>query len=168
MGGGIEFPWIANWEECWPGNPEKVGIFNTLRKLKCLTYSRGFLLLLQFLLRLIPEFANITYGSTGVIEKRLGVHRFNAECDKSFEILKEKMIYVSVLIAPDWDKQLIEHVYTSWKAVGGSLTSSHQKERARETKYFSKKLVTPDSIYTTKNQELVSLERLLDKLRSLL
>jgi hypothetical protein len=40
-------------------------------------------------------------------------YQWNDECHHSFNILKEKMVIASILVFPDWEKELHVHVDAS-------------------------------------------------------
>ena len=47
---------------------------------------------------------------------------WNDECQKSLDVLEEKMVTVLILVFPDWKKELHVHMDASCIAVRGVLT----------------------------------------------
>ena len=146
-------------------NPEKVEILKTWPKPASVTDIRSFLGLLQFFRRFIPDFAKIASPLTDLTKKGSGVHKWNEECDKSFQKLKDAITTAPVLVAPDWSKPFRGHIDASERAVGGTLTQLDENGKDRVISFFSKKLSPEEVNYTANDRELLGLIRFLQRFR---
>jgi hypothetical protein len=71
--------------------------------------------------RFIQRYANIIAPLENLL-KKAETFQWTPECDKSFEILKEKLITTPILIFPNWEKEFHVHVDASGIALGAILT----------------------------------------------
>ena len=102
---------------------------------------------------------------TSLTKKGLGVERWDENCDRAFQELKEAITSTPVLVAPDWSKPFRCHVDASRKAVGGTLTQLDNNGAERVIAFFSKKLSDTEQSYTANERELLSLVYFLKRFR---
>ena len=70
------------------------------------------------------------------------------ECQKSFELLKEKMVSVPILIFPDWAKVFHVHVDASGIALGAVLTQPRDGDIDHPVAFTSRKLSGAEHNYS--------------------
>ena len=74
-----------------------------------------------YYLKFIQGYALITTNMENMLKKDVSFF-WDDECQKSFELLKEKMVSAPILIFPDWAKLFHVHVDASGIALGAVLT----------------------------------------------
>ncbi|MCO5551829.1 hypothetical protein L7F22_005332 [Adiantum nelumboides] len=75
------------------------------------------------------------------------------ECDKAFQILKQRLISAPVLKAPDWDKIFHVHVDASAFAIGCILAQPGEKNMDFPISYSRRQLNNAEKNYTTTERE---------------
>ncbi|MCO5555292.1 hypothetical protein L7F22_008837 [Adiantum nelumboides] len=75
------------------------------------------------------------------------------ECEKAFQILKQRLISAPILKAPDWDKIFYVHVDASAFAIGCILAQPGEKNMDFSISYFSRQLNNAEKNYTTTERE---------------
>nr|GEW82573.1 reverse transcriptase domain-containing protein [Tanacetum cinerariifolium] len=85
---------------------------------------RSFLGHAGFYRRFIKDFSKISRPMTRLLEKDL-VFNFNEECNKAFEILKEKLTNTPIMVSPNWPLPLELMCDASDFAVGSMLELKH-------------------------------------------
>ncbi|MCO5558197.1 hypothetical protein L7F22_011776 [Adiantum nelumboides] len=75
------------------------------------------------------------------------------ECEKAFEILKQRLISTPILKAPDWDKIFHVHVDVSAFAIGCILAQPGEKNMDFPISYFSRQLNNAEKNYTATERE---------------
>jgi hypothetical protein len=71
--------------------------------------------------KFIRGYAQITAPMEKLLKKDIK-YQWNDECQKSLDILKEKMVTAPILVFPDWSKEFHVHVDASAIALGAVLT----------------------------------------------
>ncbi|MCO5592031.1 hypothetical protein L7F22_046025 [Adiantum nelumboides] len=71
------------------------------------------------------------------------------ECEKAFQILKQRLISAPILKAPDWDKIFHVHVDASAFAIGCILAQLGEKNMDFPISYSSRQLNSAEKNYTT-------------------
>jgi len=74
---------------------------------------------------------------------------WNEECQKSLNVLKEKMVTTLILVFPDWKKEFHVHVDTSCIALGEVLTQADEGLLDHLGAFASRKLSKVEKIYST-------------------
>ncbi|MCO5552095.1 hypothetical protein L7F22_005605 [Adiantum nelumboides] len=75
------------------------------------------------------------------------------ECEKAFQILKQRLISAPILKAPDWDKIFHIHVDASAFAIGCILAQPGEKNMDFSISYSSRQLNCAENNYTTTKRE---------------
>lgn len=66
----------------------------------------------RYYMKFIKGYAQITAPMEQLLKKDVNFH-LNEECQKSLDILKEKMVNAPILVFPDWNKEFHVHVDAS-------------------------------------------------------
>ncbi|MCO5570660.1 hypothetical protein L7F22_024387 [Adiantum nelumboides] len=75
------------------------------------------------------------------------------ECEKAFQILKQRLISAPILKAPNWDKIFHGHVDASAFAIGCILAQPGEKSMDFPISYSSRQLNSAEKNYTTTERE---------------
>jgi len=75
------------------------------------------------------------------------------ECQRSLDILKEKMVTATILFFLDWTKEFHVHVNSSSIAFGVVLSQEGEGEIDHPMDFSSRKLSTSENNYTTTKRE---------------
>ncbi|MCO5558107.1 hypothetical protein L7F22_011684 [Adiantum nelumboides] len=75
------------------------------------------------------------------------------ECEKAFQIFKQRLISAPILKAPDWDKIFHVHVDASAFAIGCILAQPGEKNMDFSISYSSRQLNSAEKNYTTTKRE---------------
>ncbi|GKB55619.1 DNA-directed DNA polymerase [Tanacetum coccineum] len=94
---------------------------------------RSFLVHAGFYRRFIKEFSKIARPLTKLLEKDT-LFEFDDECQKAFEILKEKLICAPVIVSPNWNLSFELMCDASDFVVGGVLESVIEIKDRKGTK----------------------------------
>ena len=81
--------------------------------------------------------------------KRGTKYEWNEECQKSLDILKEKMVTTPILVFPNWKKTFHVHVYASSIALGIILAQPGEGGIDHPIAFASRKLSSAEKNYTT-------------------
>ena len=98
--------------------------------------------------KFIQGYALITAPLEKLLKKEVAFF-WDDECQKSFEILKEKMVSVPILDFPDWTKELYIHVDASSIALGVVLTQPSEGDIDHPIAFASRKLSSVEQNYAT-------------------
>jgi len=75
------------------------------------------------------------------------------DCQRSLDVLKEKMVTAPILVFPDWSKEFHVHVDSSSIALGAVLAQKGEGEIDHPMAFSSRKLSTTEKNYTTIERE---------------
>ena len=78
---------------------------------------------------------------------------WDEECQRSLDLLKEKMITTPILIFLDWKKEFHVHVDASWIRLGAVLTQAGEGEMDHPIAFISKNLSKAEKNYSTTKRE---------------
>ncbi len=78
---------------------------------------------------------------------------WDAECQRSLDVLKEKMATASILVFPDWKKEFHVQVDSSCIALGVMLTQAGEGEMNHPIAFASRKLSKAERNYSTNERE---------------
>jgi len=92
-------------------------------------------------------------------------YEWNEECQKRLDILKEKMVTVSILVFPDWKKIFHVHVDASSIALGVILAQPGEGGIDHPIAFASRKLSSTERNYTTIEREGLAMVYALQKFR---
>ncbi|GJT20539.1 putative reverse transcriptase domain-containing protein [Tanacetum coccineum] len=127
---------------------------------------RSFLGHAGFYRRFIKDFSKIARPITKLLEKDTPFE-FNDECQKAFEILKEKLTCAPVIVSPNWNLPFELMCDASDFAVGAVLGQKDGKNF--HPIYFASKTLNPaQQKYTVTEKELMAVVFAFDKFRSYL
>ena len=92
-------------------------------------------------------------------------YEWNEECQKSLDILKEKMVTAPILVFPDWKKTFHVHVDASSITLGIILAQPGEGGIDHPISFASKKLSSTKRNYTTIEREGLAMVYALQKFR---
>ncbi|GJR08046.1 reverse transcriptase domain-containing protein [Tanacetum coccineum] len=127
---------------------------------------RSFLGHVGFYRRFIKDFSKIARPLTKLLEKDTPF-KFDDECRKAFELLKEKLTCAPVIVSPNWNLPFELMCDASDFAVGAVLGQKDGKNF--HPIYFASKTLNPaQQKYTITEKELMAVVFAFDKFRSYL
>ncbi|GJV65323.1 reverse transcriptase domain-containing protein [Tanacetum coccineum] len=127
---------------------------------------RSFLGHAGFYRRFIKDFSKIARPLTKLLEKDT-LFEFDDECQKAFELLKEKLTCAPVIVSPNWNLPFELMCDASDFAVGAVLGQKDGKNF--HPIYFASKTLNPaQQKYTVTEKELMAVVFAFDKFRSYL
>ncbi|GJR45960.1 reverse transcriptase domain-containing protein [Tanacetum coccineum] len=127
---------------------------------------RSFLGHAGFYRRFIKDFSKIARPLTKLLEKDIPFE-FDDECQKAFELLKEKLTCAFVIVSPNWNLLFELMCDASDFAVGAVLGQKDGKNF--HPIYFASKTLNPaKQKYTVTEKELMAVVLAFDKFRSYL
>lgn len=91
---------------------------------------------------------------TNLTKKDMGITKWDPHCDMEFDKLRKALVTASILIAPDWDRELQVIVDASSFALGAILTQKDEEDNTRVIAYASKKLSNPERNYTENDRKM--------------
>ena len=144
-------------------DPEKVKVVKEWDTPKSETEVRSFIGLLNYYRRFIEDFSNKALPLLELTKKETNF-KWDQDCDKSFNTLKEALITAPVLRMPNYEQQF--HVWpdASQFAVGGILSQVHEGFH-HPIAYMSCKLSPTEQKYSTTERELYAMLLSLKKFR---
>nr|GEU60038.1 reverse transcriptase domain-containing protein [Tanacetum cinerariifolium] len=167
----VDSPWVSP-IHCVP---KKGGLeydkvkFNVILKLPPPANIKGirsFLRHVGFYRRFIKDFSKIVRPLTKLLEKDTPFE-FNDECQKAFELLKEKLTCAPVIVSPNWNILFELMCDASDFAVGAVLGQKDGKNF--HPIYFARKTLKPaQQKYTVTKKEFMAIVFAFDKFRSYL
>ena len=80
-------------------------------------------------------------------------YQWTEECQKSLDILKEKMVTVPILVFPDWKQPFHVHVDASSIALGIILAQPGEGGIDHPISFASRKLSSAERNYTTTKRD---------------
>ena len=118
-------------------NPDKVQAIRSMPPPTTVKEVRSFIGMISFYRRFVPDFSEIAEPLIALTRK---FARFNwtESCQRSFELLKEKLSYAPLLVYPDINKPYILYTDASDKCIGACLAQEVEGPEGVEQKpiYF--------------------------------
>lgn len=111
------------------------------------TELRGFIGLASYYRRFIKDFATIAEPMNRLLRKDIS-YIWNDDCQKAFEILKEKLTTAPILIYPDFSKSFTLHTDASYQGLGAVLTQEDEEGYEHVVAYASRSLVGAEYNYS--------------------
>ena len=102
--------------------------------------------------KFIKGYAQITAPMEKLM-RRDAKYEWTEECQKSLDILEEKMVTAPILVFPDWKKPFHVHVDASSIALGIILAQTREGGIAHPIAFASRKLSLAEINYTTTERE---------------
>jgi len=87
------------------------------------------------------------------------------ECQRSLDVLKEKMVIVLILLFPYWKKEFHVHIDASCIVLGGVLTQAGEGEMDHPIPFTCRKLSNAEKNYSTTEHEWLAMVYALQKFR---
>ncbi|GKB22390.1 reverse transcriptase domain-containing protein [Tanacetum coccineum] len=144
----------------------KINVISKLPPPTNIKSVRSFLGHAGFYRRFIKDFSKIARPLTKLLEKDMPFE-FNDECQKAFELLKEKLTCALVIVSPNWNLPFELMCDASDFAVGAVLGQKDGKNF--HPIYFASKTLNPaQQKYTVTEKELMAVVFAFDKFRSYL
>ncbi|GKC82535.1 reverse transcriptase domain-containing protein [Tanacetum coccineum] len=144
----------------------KINVISKLPPATNIKGVRSFLGHVGFYQRFIKDFLKIALPITKLLEKDTPF-KFNDECRKAFELLKEKLTCAPVIVSPNWNLPFELMCDASDFAVGAVLGQKDGKNF--HPIYFASKTLNPaQQKYTITEKELMVVVFAFDKFRSYL
>ncbi|GJS30334.1 reverse transcriptase domain-containing protein [Tanacetum coccineum] len=145
---------------------EKINVISKLPPPTNIKGVRSFLGHASFYRRFIKDFSKIARPLTKLLEKDTPFE-FDDECQKTFELLKEKLTCAPVIVSPNWNLPFELMCDASDFAVGAVLGQKDGKNF--HPIYFASKTLNPaQQKYTVTKKELMAVVFAFDKFRSYL
>ncbi|KAA3473721.1 retroelement pol polyprotein-like [Gossypium australe] len=127
---------------------------------------RSFLGRAGFYRRFIKDFSKVAKHLCKLLEKD-SVFKFDEECLKVFDDLKNRLVTVPIIVTPDWDSPFVLMCDASDFAVGAVLGQRRNKV-FHPIYYASRSLTGAQLNYTVTEKELLAIVFAFDKFRSYL
>ncbi|GKC50038.1 putative nucleotidyltransferase, ribonuclease H [Tanacetum coccineum] len=127
---------------------------------------RSFLGHAGFYRRFIKDFSKISRPMTKLLEKD-SVFKFDEECNKAFETLKEKLTNTPIMVSPNWSLPFELMCDASDFAIG-AVIGQREEKHFRPIHFASKILNDAQQNYTVTEKELLAVVFAFDKFRSYL
>lgn len=102
----------------------------------------------RLLSKFIKSYAKITAPMEQLLKKD-ATYCWNEECNKSLEMLKEKMASAPILVFPKWDVKFHVHIDTSCIALGAVLTQPGVEGIDHPIAFASRRLSKAKNNYST-------------------
>jgi hypothetical protein len=141
-------------------DPEKVKAIREWSSLKNIFEVRSFHGLASFYRKFIRNFSGISAQMMDTVKKRHKSFKWTEEAERSFNILKEKIIEQSILVLPNFGKTFQVRCDASGVSIGAVLSQDNI-----HVAYFSDNLNEAKKKYSTYNKELYAIIQALKKWR---
>ena len=147
-------------------DPAKIGVINNLKRPYTVREVRSFLGMASYYRRFIKDFATIAFPLTQLTRK-YSRFKWDSDCQKSFEKLKQCLCETVVLAHPDVSKPYLLYTDASDYAVGAVLTQEFP-EGERVVQFLSKQLSQTQRKWPTIEKEAYAIIYAVNKLRPFL
>jgi len=124
---------------------------------------RSFLGHARFYRHFIKDFSKIAKPLSNLLNKDV-VFRFDEECLTTFDTLKARLVFTSMITAPDWSQEFKPMCDTSDYVVGAML--GKRKGKVFHSIYYASKVLNDDQLnYATTEKEMLAIVYALEKFR---
>jgi hypothetical protein len=141
-------------------DPEKIEVIRNWPSPRNVFEVRSFHGLASFYRKFIQNFSGISAAMMDTVKKRHKIFQWTAEAERSFNLLRQKIIEQPVLVLPDFQKTFQVKCDVSGYAVGGVLSQDD-----RPVAYYSEKLEDAKLKYSTYDKEFYAVIQALKKWR---
>ena len=139
-------------------NPNKIKAIAEMPAPGTPTELRSALGLMNYYRRFVQDYAAIAaplYRLTS-LKSDIEYWPWDAECEKAFQTLKQKLISAPILYSPDWDQPFIIYTDASIYAMGAILAQVLDKTE-RVIRYWSRVLNSAQRRYSTTEREALAI-----------
>ena len=120
---------------------------------------RSFLGLTGYYRRFIPDYASIAVPLTELTRKSAPtLVKWDSECNRAFEKLKELLCSKPVLWSPDFTREFVLQTDASDFGVGAVLSQFDDEGTDHPIAYFSRKLLPREQRYSTVEKECLAIK----------
>jgi hypothetical protein len=141
-------------------DPSKVEVIKNWPSPRNILEVRSFHVLASFYQKFIRNFSGISTAMMDTVKKIHKSFHWNEEVEKSFNLLKQKIMEQPVLVLPDFTKVFQVKCDASDFAIGAVLS-----QEDRPIAYFSEKLDESKVKYSTYDKEFYAIIQVLKKWR---
>jgi hypothetical protein len=138
------------------GSPTKVAVILNMLPPTSAKMLRSTLGHTRYYRRFIGKYATITAPLEKLLKKSK-LFWWTPECDKAFDILKEKLSTAPILIFPNWEIELHVHVDASGISLGAILVQPGEGNIDHPIYFASRKLLQDECNYTTTKREGIAM-----------
>ena len=137
-----------------PQNLEVVKKFNVPHSIKNV---RQFLGLTGFYRKFIPDYAEISLPLTNLLKtKDKKKFIWCEDAQKSFDILKEKLLCEPILVLPNFEKPFVLHTDASIHSIGAYVSQADENGFLHPISFASRKLNESETKYSTVEREALA------------
>ncbi len=138
-------------------DPKKIQTIKEWPIPKCVKDVQRFVGLCNYYRRFVKDFANLAKPLHNLTKKNIKFLWTN-ECQKAFDILKEKLTSSPILLHPDTQRQFILECDASNVAIGSVLSQYDDDHKLHPVAYFSRSLNSNEVNYSITDKELLAIK----------
>ena len=145
-------------------SPDKISVLKEMERPTTAKEIRQFIGFTGFYRRFCENFSEICKPLTALTKKNTK-WCWSDECERSFQLLKQKLISAPVLAYPDFTRPMILYVDASSTALGAILAQEDENGDERVILYLSHQLNDCEQRYSASERETLALVWALQKLK---
>jgi len=145
-------------------DPAKIAVIINLEAPRSVKHLRATLRYMRYYRKFIKCYDQITTPMEKLLKKYV-MFCWNEECQKSLDVLKEKMVIVPILVFSDCKKEFHVHVDATCIALGAVLTWAGEGDLDHPITFASRKLSKVEKKYSTTKREGLAMVYALQKFR---
>ena len=120
---------------------------------------RAFLGLTGYYRKFIPGYSEVAAPLTDLTRKSVPTRvRWESECEKSFQWLKDKLCTEPLLRSPDFMKEFIQQTDASERGIGAVLSQCDENRTEHPVAFYSRKLLPREVKYSTIEKECLAIK----------
>ena len=136
-------------------NPDKIEAIVKMKPPIDITGLRRFLGLTSYYRKFVRNYSKIAEPLNRLLQKG-SLYRWNEQCQKAFEELKERLTSAPILAYPDFKKEFRLETDASDFGIGAVLAQKDEEGKERVIAYASRTLSKPERNYTTTEKECLA------------
>ena len=144
---------------------EKIAIIGSLPIPTTVTEVKGFLEHTGYYRRFIFCYSVIAMLLTELLKKTDTPPVWTEACTQAFNMLKKKLVFAPIIVAPNWEKDFEVYVDASNVDIGAVLSQKDDKGHDHPTYFASRQLVQAERNYTVTEREALGMIFLVQKFR---
>ena len=149
-------------------SPDKVEAIKNFKRPTTQKLCRGFLGLVNYYRKFIPNMAEIALPLTQLTKKHVR-YEWTTECQESFDRLKQCLITAPVLSYPSPNRKFLVYCDASNHSIGAILAQRNEEDTAEHVvQYASEKLSPTQLRWSTTDKEAYAIVRALSRFRQYL